>query len=161
MKQFVFVIFAVLTAAAGVQAKEMNHRLGVGPKLPFSTDLPGVAVHYFPNADYAVTGALGINTLQGYSQFGLQGGIRRILFEEQNLNFFVGGALGIISQEVAGNNQSGFELMALTGGEFFFQGLENLGFNFEMGVGVSSLKNSNRFYTVANTPMRAGVIFYF
>lgn len=161
MKQLIFFAFALLMAAQGVQAKEMNHRLGVGPKLPFSTDLPGVAIHYFPNADYAVTGALGINTLQGYSQFGIQGGVRRILFEEKNLNFFVGGALGIISQENAGSNQSGFELMALSGGEFFFQGLENLGFNFEMGIGVASLKSSNRFYTVANTPMRAGLIFYF
>ena len=161
MRLLLILVSTVLLGSMGLQAKEMNHRLGVGPKLPFSTDLPGVALHYFPNTDYAITGALGINTIEDYSQFGLQGGIRRILFEEQNMNFFVGGALGIISQENAGDNQSGFELMALSGGEFFFQGLENLGFNFEMGIGVASLKSSNRFFTVANTPVRAGMIFYF
>jgi hypothetical protein len=161
MKQLLFMVTLILLGSTGLQAKDMNHRLGVGPKIPFHTDLPAVAIHYFPNANYTITGALGINTESGYSQLGLQGGIRRILFEEQNMNFFVGGALGVISKEFAGVNQSGFELMATGGGEFFFQGLENLGFNFEMGIGVASLKNSNRFFTVAATPWRAGLIFYF
>lgn len=161
MKRVLLTIMISIFASVGLEAKEMTHRLGFGPKLPFSTDLPGVAMHYFPNSDYAITGALGINTQEGLSQFGLQGGIRRILFEEQNMNFFVGGVLGIISQEISRNNQSGFELMALSGGEFFLPGLENLGFNFEMGVGVASLKSSNRFFTVANTPVRGGLIFYF
>jgi hypothetical protein len=161
MSHLFWIIVTTVIASVHLQAKELTHRLGVGPKLPFSIDLPAVAVHYYPNVDFAVTGALGINTRQNFSQFGLQGGIRRILFEEKNMNFFVGGTLGIISQEISGNNQSGFELSALSGGEFFFEGLENLGFNFEMGVGVASLKSSNSFFTVANTPMRAGLVFYF
>ena len=160
--KFLFCFLALTIASSfGVQAKEMNHRLGVGPKVPFSTDLPGIAVHYFPNEDYAITGAVGISTVKDFSQLGVQAGIRRILFEETNMNFFVGGNLGVISTESNGVNQSGFELMALSGGEFFFQGLENLGFNFEMGVGVSSLKNSNSFFTIAKTPVHAGMIFYF
>ncbi|MEY4616351.1 MAG: hypothetical protein RJB66_1311 [Pseudomonadota bacterium] len=161
MKRLVFLMAAVMLMAFGAEAKEMNHRLGVGPKWPFSIDLPGIGIHYFPNSDYCVTGALGIETEKGSSAFGLQGGIRRIFFEERNLNFFVGGAFGILSNEVAGSNSSGFEMMALSGGEFFFEGLDNLGFNFQMGVGVQSLKSATRFFTVAHTPVQGGVIFYF
>lgn len=161
MKKLVLIISALMAMASGAMAKDMTRRLGVGPRLPFSIELPAMGLTYFPNTDYAITGALGIKTDTGYSQFGLQGGIRRIIFEEHNMNFHVGGALGVISNEVAGVNQSGFELLALAGGEFFMQGLENLGFNFDVGVGVASLKNSNRFFTVANTPLRAGVTFYF
>jgi hypothetical protein len=143
-------------------AKDMNHRLGVGPKSPFSIPaLPAMAIHYSPNAEYTFTGALGINTEKDESKFGLQAGVRRIMFEEKNMNFFIGGALGLISQEFGGSNHSGFELLATAGGEFFFQGLENLGFNFDFGIGVSSLKKSNRFFTVAQSPVSGGIIFYF
>ncbi len=154
-------VATVVLGSLTVSAKDMNHRLGVGPKNPFSTDLPAMALHYFPNSEYAFTGALGINTEKDNSKMGLQGGVRRVLFEEKNLNFFIGGALGLISHEISGANYSGFELLATAGGEFFFQGLENLGFNFDLGIGVSSLKKSNRFFTVANTPFSAGIIFYF
>lgn len=139
----------------------MNHRLGIGPKVPFSIELPAIAMHYFPSDEFQITGALGINTQQNNSMFGLQGGVRRILFDEKNLSFFAGGALGIISQEVNGNNRSGFEIMALAGCEFYFEGLENLGFNIETGFGVASLKNANKFYTIGHSPIHAGIIFYF
>lgn len=157
----IYLLITILFTTIGIQAKEMNHRLGVGPKYPFSEAAPALAVHYFPNGDYAVTGALAIRTNQGSSQFGLQGGLRRTLFEERNMNFFVGGNFGIISFEAGGENQSGFELMALAGGEFFLEGLENLGFNFELGVGVTSVKSSNSFSTLARGPAQAGIIFYF
>jgi len=161
MKLVLILAIAVL-CSLNVDAKDMNHRLGIGPKSPFSVPaLPGMAIHYFPNAEYAFTGALGINTEKDESKFGLQGGVRRILFEEKNMNFFIGGALGLISQEFAGANHSGFELLVTAGGEFFFQGLENLGFNFDFGIGVSSLKKSNRFFTVGQAPVSGGIIFYF
>ncbi len=161
MKKILVIIFMMISATVVTHAKDMKNRMGVGPKAPFSIPLDAIAVHYFPSSDFIVTGALGINTQQGGSMFGMQGGVRRIMFEERNMNFFIGGALGIISQEINSNNRSGFELLATGGGEFFFQGLENLGFNFEVGVGVSSLKNANKFYTIGSTPMSAGIIFYF
>ena len=161
MKRVLFLMVAILTMALSGQAKEMNQRLGVGPKKPFSFGLESIAVHYWPNADYTITGALGIETTKDMSSFGLQGGIRRLLYGERNMNFFVGGAFGLVSTEIGGENNSGFELSALSGAEFFFEGLENLGINFQMGVGVVSLKSSNSFKTIAQSPVEAGFIFYF
>lgn len=165
MKKIVLFLTSVLLLAFNAHGKEMNHRLGVGPKSAFSSDIgtgiESIGVHYSPNATYQVVGSVGINTSQGSSVLGLQGGLRRILFEEKNMNFFVGGSLGLVSREIASVNRSGFELLATVGGEWFFEGLENLGFNFETGLGVSSLTTSNSFFTLARSPMTAGIIFYF
>ena len=159
--KLILILATLVLGSLNVSAKDMNHRLGIGPKSPFSIPLPAMALHYSPNSEYTFTGALGIDTEKDNSRLGLQAGVRRIMFEEKNMNFFIGGALGLISQEIANTNYSGYEILATAGGEFFFQGLENLGFNFEFGIGVSSLKKSNRFFTLANSPFAAGVIFYF
>ena len=58
-------------------------------------------------------------------------------------------------------NQSGFELMGFVGTEFFFSGLEGLGFTFEAGVGIRSDSNGTLFRTIGGHPFRGGIIFYF
>jgi hypothetical protein len=50
------------------------------------------------------------------------------------MNFFGAGQVAMVNQEVAGQKDSGFELAATVGGEFFLTGLESLGFNFETGI---------------------------
>jgi hypothetical protein len=77
------------------------------------------------------------------------------------MHFYMGAGAGILSVETGGSNQSGFELIGFGGTEFFLAGLENLGFSFEAGVGVTSLSNSVRFRTVGDSPLRAGITFYF
>jgi len=76
------------------------------------------------------------------------------------MNFFTGGMLSLISQSVVGTTNSGFELGAVVGGEFFLPGLENLGFSFDTGVGVTNV-SSVRFRTIGNSFLNAGIIFYF
>lgn len=142
-------------------AKDMTHRLGVGPKVAFSFEQPSLSASYYLYRDLSLVGALGINTDENNSRFGLMAGVRRILFEEQMMNFYFGGNFSIISVETLGVNQSGYELSAIAGGEFFFQGLENLGFVFEGGAGIVSLKGGTKFVTTADTPVKAGVTFYF
>jgi hypothetical protein len=44
--------------------------------------------------------------------------------------------------------------------EYFFTGLENVGFSFEGGLGLSSVKDT-RIRTIADHPLKAGIIFYF
>ena len=59
----------------------------------------------------------------------------------------MGGNIAMITNEVATVKDSGFELAALVGGEFFLNGLDSLGFTFETGVGVTNVKKV-RFKTV-------------
>lgn len=155
----IFVLFLMLSAQV-IMAKDLASRLGVGIKNNASEDVPSLAVVYFPNNDFAVTGGMGIDTQKNQSKFVFNGGVRKILFRENQMNFYFGGQMGIVNYEYSGDKQNGFELNAVFGGEFFFTGLDSLGFTFEGGAGIASLKEV-RFRTIADTPLRAGMIFYF
>jgi hypothetical protein len=151
---------SVLLLSELVVAKDLGSRLGVGIKNNASEDVPSVAVVYFPNNDFAVTGGMGIDTQKNQSKFVFSGGVRKILFRENQMNFYFGGQMGIVNYEYSGDKQNGFELNAIFGGEFFFTGLDSLGFTFEGGAGIASLKEV-RFRTIADSPLKAGIIFYF
>lgn len=145
--------------------KDLSTRLGVGIKNNNSIDLPAIAAVYYPNADIGITGSLGVDTQEDSSKFAFNAGIRRILFKENNMNFYYGGQVGLLNQETdngAGgtDKESGFEMNVVFGAEFFFAGLDSLGFSFEGGVGLSSL-DETRFRTVGDHPLKAGLIFYF
>lgn len=157
---FLCILSLPLFAPLTVSAKEMVNRLGIGVKNDTSINIPSLSVTYFPTPEFALTGGLGIDTEKDASRFSFNGGVRRIVFKEDNMNFFMGGELGLINREVVGDKQSGFYLSGLFGGEFFFAGLENLGFSFQGGVGIVSLKDV-RFRTVADAPLQAAVTFYF
>ncbi len=158
---FGFIAGALLLAAPRASAKELTNRLGIGYKNQFSTDLPSLAVQYYPINDLGLSAALGVDTQQGASKFGFQVKVYRIIFSEDNLNFYMGAGAGIVSQENNGTSQSGFELSGVGGAEFFLTGLDNLGFSFEAGAGITSLSSGVRFRTIGDSPLRAGVIFYF
>jgi hypothetical protein len=141
-------------------AKDMATRLGIGFRNSYAIDLPSVASIYYPNPDWGLVGALGIDTQTDNSKFAFSVGVRKLIFKEDNMNFFMGGNLGMISNEEAGHSSSGFELNGIVGGEFFFAGLDSLGFNFETGIGVDNA-DKVRFRTIADHFFRAGIFFYF
>ena len=151
----------LMLVSEGAFAKEMANRLGVGFRDSYtSMDLPSLSAQYYPNSQYGLIGAIGIDTEDNRSRFGFSGGIRKIIFMEENLNFFMGGLLSVISRETAGSTDSGFELAATVGSEFFLAGLENLGFNLESGLAFSNV-GKVRFRTMGDSFLRSGIIFYF
>ena len=155
------VALMLMLVGQGAFAKEMANRLGVGFRDSYtSMNLPSLSAQYYPNSQYGLIGAVGIDTEDSYSRFGFSGGIRKIIFMEENLNFFMGGLLSVISKETAGSTDSGFEIAATVGTEFFLTGLENLGFNVESGLGFSNV-GKVRFRTLGDSFLKAGIIFYF
>ena len=157
---FSFLIGA-LTVATEVQAKELSSRLGVGYRNSLVTmSLPSVAIFYYPSTDYSFLGSLGVDTEDNNSKFAAAAGFRRIIFREDNMNFFGGGQVALVNQEIASNKDSGYELAATVGGEFFLSGLDSLGFNFETGMGITTVKKT-RFRTLGDSFLNAGIVFYF
>ncbi len=157
-------LFAVFFSLSGVaHAKDLASRLGVGFANQFglTEDLPSLAMRYYPNQDYGLMGVLGIDSEKDNARFGLQAKILKLVFKEDNLNFYTGAGAGIVSREVNGRTDSGFDLSGFLGAEFFFAGLENLGLNFEAGAGVTSVSSEVRFRTIGDHPLRAGFFFYF
>jgi hypothetical protein len=143
--------------------KDLTNRLGVGYKDQFAPDssIPSLAVQYYPGADIGFSGSIGVDTVSNNSRFGAMAKLYRIIFQEDNLNFYMGAGAGLLSTQVDGTTSSGFELMAYGGAEFFLPGLENLGFSFEAGTAIDSTGNGTRFRTFGDSPLRAGMIFYF
>ena len=152
----------VLSVGFSASAKDLSRRLGVGYSDQFGLrqSLPSLAARYYPNSEYGLMGAIGVDTEENNSRFGAQAKIVKLIFKEDNMNFYTGAGAGLVSQENFGDNDSGFDLMGVLGGEFFLPGLESLGFTFEGGVGVVSA-DEVRFRTLAEGPFSAGIIFYF
>ena len=153
-------ILIALSFSTPLFAKDLTNRLGVGYANPFSFDLPSVALHYHPSSKTSLAGIIGIDTADDFSKFGLMFKFFRTIFEEQNMNFLMGGSAAAISVENAGKSESGFEINALIAAEFFFTGLDSLAFRFETGVGIVSLDGVS-FRTIGSSPLHAGIIFYF
>lgn len=166
--QHFFLIFALILGTS-VHAKELTNRLGIGYSDQFSVDggLPSVSVRYWPDPKLGLGAALGVDTEDDNSRFGFMARIYRIIFTEDNMNFYMGTGAGLISIEkpkasgTGTDNDSGFELNGFFGAEFFFQGLDSLGFCFEAGVGVTSISSEVRFRTIGDSPVKAGMTFYF
>lgn len=158
-----FLLLAAINLfSASAFSKDLGNRLGLGYKDQFSNDVPGIAVQFYPSREFGLAAVLGLDTQENASKFGLMLKAMRVVFEEDNLNFYMGGGAGLISTEItAGNNESGFELNGFAGVEFFLAGLDSLGFSLETGVGISSIESQTRFRTIGDSPLRAGATFYF
>ena len=155
-------LLALFAGAPTARAKDLSNRLGVGYKNQSTVDLPSVAVQYYPSADLGFSASLGVDTQKDSSRFGFGAKVYKVVFSEDNLNFYMGAGAGVISQEHPGlSNESGFELSGFGGAEFFLPGLENLGFSFEAGAGIASVSSGVRFRTFGDSPLRAGMIFIF
>jgi hypothetical protein len=157
------IIALILTLSAGSSfAKDLTHRLGVGYANQMGVDVPSLQAKYWANSELGFSADLGIKTGDKDSAFGILVKAYKVIFPEENLNFYMGGGAGLISQKVnGGTNDSGFELMGFIGAEFFLPGLESLAFSFEAGVGVVSIKSDTEFRTIGHSPLNAGMIFYF
>lgn len=161
MKQMSLIFSMIVLASACVFAKPMPQRLGVGIKDNTSQSIPSLMALYNVNNHFAFFGGVGLDTKKDYSTFQLDAGIRHIVFQESNLHFYTGGQFAIVNiEDPVNGKQNGFEINAVLGTEFFFAGLENLGFSFEGGMGLSSLKET-RVRTIADHPLKAGLLFYF
>lgn len=79
------------------------------------------------------------------------------LFYETNLNFYAMAAGGLVSA----NSTTGFEILGGFGTEFFFPGLESVGFSFEVGASASNISGSFALRTVGSSILDAGIHFYF
>ena len=158
-----FILVMMTLWGAPAVAKDLGHRLGIGyaDQFGLGESLPSLAARFYPGADYGLQAAIGLDTPKDAARFGLQIKALRTVFREQNLNFFVAALVSLISDEDFGHTNSGFGMAGTVGAEFFFAGLENLGFNFEAGVGITSLSNEVRVRTIGDHPLRAGIFFYF
>lgn len=161
-KHLCLITTAILLLPLFSFAKDLTNRLGIGYKNQFMMDLPSIAAQYYPSPDLGFSVSLGVDTQSNNSKFGLMTKIYRTIFTEDNMNFYMGAGAGLISNQTnSSNTDSGFELNSYVGAEFFLPGLDSLSFSFEAGIGVDSLSSGVRFRTFGDSPIKAGIMFYF
>lgn len=159
--QTFFVLSLILLSGSFVWSKPMAQRLGVGIKDNTIFSLPSLAAIYHMNQDFAITGGFGLDTQKNLSRSQVNVGIRHVIFHENNLHFYAGGQAALVSEELSSTEKlSGMDFNIVLGTEFFFAGLENIGFSFEGGVGLSTYSET-RVRTIADHPLKAGLYFYF
>lgn len=151
-----------LCVHSAAHARDLQGRLGLGYNSQFvnsvvASPVPGVSVKYGLSRDLAVEAIVGTktssptNSVTGVKLF-------KNLFLETNLNFYMalGGAI------VSANRASGAEFLGVMGAEFFFPGLESLGFSFETGGSLHNLTGGSfSFRTLGVSFIDAGMHFYF
>ena len=83
----------------------------------------------------------------------------RKLIQEENLNFF-GALFGAYRNEVPdGSEITGFQGDLTFGVEYFFQGLNHLGFSFETGLSINTFDDLE-FKTKALNTVQGAIHFY-
>ena len=157
----VLLFFAGLVCPTHSFAKDLSKRLGVGYRNQMNVNVPQLAAQYYASPEMAFGLSLGVESGNDQNRLAVVGRVHRVIFPEDNLNFYMGGAGGLLSGRVGTSNESGFELMGFLGCEFFLPGLDSLSFSFEAGVSVVSLPSGVTFRTFGDSPIRAGILFYF
>ena len=133
-------------------------RFGFGVSNQAATNFSAVSFKVHLKPKFAIGGLAGVSTgSDGGHAFGLK--IYQAIVLEQNLMVY-GGLFGAILRDKSGTGDtSGFQGDLSLGAEFFFQGLEHIGFSFEAGVRVKKLDDFV-FETNALSIVQSAIHFY-
>lgn len=150
---------AALSLPSAAAAKDLRNRFGVG----FNTFFDGgqnLALRYVvPSGNDAmnivVEGNAGFSTLSLDERFTAGGRILTSVVAEDNMNFYVGGGLGY----VGGGIDDRLRLQPLASVDFFFFGLENLGFTSAFGLNIDVGGGQNGLSTASQAS--AGLTYWF
>ena len=176
----IFVIVVFLVAGTPAEAKVLAGRIGLG----FNAQIDAVAsagaglgslTAQSISVKYWINDAIGIQLLTGFGVFHVEdlnryrmnaaGKFLYNLIQEQNLNFYLGGGLGLIVEGWSGDGDADSDLgIALFGGagfEWFFQGLPNLGFDAEVGLQYAYLDETSSFGSYGGAFAIFGIHYYF
>jgi len=150
----------LLALPLNASAKDLRNRFGVG----FQNQLPplgALSLKYWlptgsPAVNVAVEGVAGLSLIDGAADEMFFGG--RLLYAfvtEDNMNLYGAAGAGFMTEGEIQN----VRLQPALGVEFFFFGLENLGFVCEMASTID-LGNSTKLFTVSGGP-GVGAHYYF
>lgn len=137
-------ILALLLAAFPLHAKTLDGRVGAGMTIMDFNRSAALSLKYHATRYVDVTGLVGFDTEETKNSTLFGGQIHRNFSIEENMNFFLGMGIYALSEKsttaTGSANTSGVEADGLLGAEFFFPGLSNLGFQFQTGIGVKTLR---------------------
>jgi hypothetical protein len=153
------VALPLLTASAPAQAKDLRNRFGMGFNNQLS-HIPAVSLKYWlpagnPSVNVAVELHGGVSVLNNAADALFLGGrLSYALVTEDNMNLYAAAGAGFVSE---GEKQD-VRVQPALGTEFFFFGLDNLGFMAEWGLNID-LGEDSKFEIITGPAI--GLHYYF
>jgi len=164
MKLLIPVIAISLFFSNSLFSKDLTSRLGIGYNAQILSGTTAISGKYALSTDYAASGFIGFRAGGDDNNSTFVAGAKgyRNAYQEENANFYIGGGVGLSSEETGPDTtDTGFDLMAFLGSEFFFMGLPNLGFTFEAGVTLTNRGSGISFQTTSGSFVTTGMHYYF
>lgn len=124
-------------------SKTLDGRMGAGMTIMDFNRSAALSLKYHATRYIDITGLVGFDTEETKNSTIFGGQIHRNFSIEENMNFFLGLGLYALSEKgstATSANHSGIEADGLLGAEFFLPGLTNLGFQFQTGIGIKTMK---------------------
>lgn len=155
---FLLSVFSTIPASA--EPRNLTGRLGVGFSNQLATDndktLPMISSKYYLSKSNAMSLGIGFDTRGGRNTIGSGLKFYQNLFLEENLFFYTGLGLGLVS-----HNGTKLQVSAFFGTEFFFSGLPSLGWSIEAGIRGDSYSGNFAIRTIGDSFITGGAHFYF
>lgn len=116
-------------------ATDRRGHLGVGFNNQLKNDLTSLSIKFQGSRTFA------FETLAGFKSgadggYGLGIKVYRILFDEPQLNFYLGTLVALEQKKSAGVSKSGFQFDLTFGSEFHFAGLHSLALSIDFGASI-------------------------
>src|SRR3989339_371 len=132
--------------------------IGFNSQLSYRS-ISSLSIRHWVSSNTGIEGLLGFS-LGDDTIFDVGAKFLMSLKKEQNLTVYSYGLAGIESFDVNGQNDTSLTIGAGFGIEFFLNGLSNLGFGTEFGLGFSDANGKNQFGTSAGWLSSVGIRYY-
>lgn len=140
--------------------KDLSHRLGVGFSFANFAGLSALSFRYHPDPSLGLTGSFGAQINSGSHDLSIGLKFTHNAVREENALFFVGAGASIFSQNSTTSTQNGGQGQLFLGTEIFFDGLPNVGFQWEAGLALR-LMSTISLMTTGGAFTNAAVHYYF
>lgn len=155
------IVAVFLTFTMAIEARHLDGRTGVGITLHDFEYTPSVSLRFHLSNYQSVTVLSGFNTEASKHNLVIGGKLHQNIFLEEGMNFYASvGAFLITGKLGQPTTSGGVEISGCMGGEFFLHNLPNLGFSFETGVAIRTIRQVS-FVTLGNGFIGSAVHYYF
>lgn len=155
-----FLILVILLLSKPLLAQTKTGRMGIGMSNQLINDLPALSLKIQQNRLYSIGGLLAIRSNEDNTLYGAGLKLYRIIFQEEQLNFYMAGTFASLSYEDDKKAKTGYQVDGTMGSEFHFQGLDSIGFSFEFGVSVNRGPHGSSIETMGQNFLKAAIHFY-
>jgi len=161
----ILLVVFIVVCYGNALAKDLQRRLGVGFNSQLSLgdfEVDSISVKYYTNSKLCLQGIFGFVMSDPVDVINFGGKALFTIKEEQNMNVYAGGGIGIANVDPDNaDSDTAFLLSGILGLEYFFNGLPNLGFSTELGLTFFDYDDLDAVGTMADSFLSAGIHYYF